>query len=66
MLWTRRPKVSAQELQRELEAQYESWRDQADRECRPESASGGESSFGALVEEVEANSLERSRMRASG
>ena len=39
MLWMKR-KPTAEELQRELEAQYQSWQEQTERACGPESADG--------------------------
>jgi len=46
MLWMKR-KPTAEELQRELEAQYQSWQEQTERACRPESADGA-TDFGSL------------------
>ncbi|WP_126838079.1 hypothetical protein [Variovorax sp. MHTC-1] len=46
MLWMKH-KATAQELRRELEAQYQSWHEQAERACRPESADGA-TDFGSL------------------
>ena len=46
MLWMKR-KPTAEELQRELEAQYQSWHEQTERACGPESADGA-TDFGSL------------------
>lgn len=46
MQWMKR-KATTDELQRELEAHYQSWQEQADRACRPDSTEGA-TDFGSL------------------
>lgn len=60
MLWMKR-KPTAEELQRELEAQYQSWQEQAERACRPESADGA-TDFGSLDSEQELAASDRPGM----
>lgn len=56
-----RRKATADERQRELEAQYESWQEQADRACAPESAERP-TDFGSLYVERKRASEERPEM----
>lgn len=49
MLWMKR-KPTAEELRRELEAQYQSWQEQTERACRPDSADSG-TDFASLYAE---------------
>jgi hypothetical protein len=60
MLWMKR-KPTAEERQRELEAQYQSWHEQTERACRPESAEGA-TDFGSLDGEHELAESDRPGM----